>query len=82
MQFSTYLEGYDKKWSDWQNRSSREFTNLYEGNYRFIVRAKNIYGKVSEEVLMEFSIKPPFERSFTAYMIYVLLSLIVITLIG
>ena len=34
------MEGYDENWSDWQLRTSSDFTNLNEGDYVFKVRAK------------------------------------------
>jgi len=68
--FSTYLQGYDEKWSDWQLRTSRDYTNLNEGKYIFRVRAKNIYGVVSDEVGISFKVYPPFHRSFLAFVIY------------
>lgn len=68
--FSTYLKGYDEKWSDWQLRTSREYTNLNEGDYVFRVRAKNIYGTISDEVGIGFKVLPPFHRSFVAFVFY------------
>jgi len=76
--FSTKLEGFDQKWSEWHPRHSREFTNLYEGEYTFKVKAQNIYGTISEPVEMNFTILPPWQRTFLAYVIYVLLVLVVI----
>ncbi len=68
--FSTFLNGYDKDWSEWQLRSSRDYTNLNEGDYVFKVKAKNLYGTVSEEVSVGFSVLPPFHRSVIAYILY------------
>ena len=71
--FSTYLEGYENNWSDWQPKTSREFTNLYEGDYRFKVRAKNIYGTITAEESVAFKVLPPFRRSIYAWFIYFLI---------
>lgn len=70
--FSTRLEGYEIKWSEWQSRPSREFTNLEEGNYIFSVKAKNTYGTVTKPVSVEFRVLPPWKRTITAYIIYLL----------
>ncbi len=82
--FSTYLEGYENNWSDWQPKTSREFTNLYEGDYRFKVRAKNIYGTITYEESVSFKILPPFHRSiyarFIYFLIFVMLVIVVIYL--
>jgi len=80
--FSTYLQGYDENWSEWQSRSSRDFTNLYEGEYVFKVKAKNIYGTISEEVSTSFKVQPPLQRSLIAYIFYSVIVLLMIIVIG
>ncbi len=57
-------------WSTWTNNTQVEFSNLWEGNYLFKVRAKNIYDEISEEGSYRFSILPPWYRSNTAYALY------------
>lgn len=78
--YSTYLEGNDKGWSGWDHRSTRTYTNLYEGNYSFKIRAKNIYGTISNENAMSFRVRPPFVRSTIAYGIYTFLLILFIFL--
>jgi ligand-binding sensor domain-containing protein/DNA-binding CsgD family transcriptional regulator len=80
--FSTFMQGYDEEWSDWQPRTSRDFTNLNEGDYIFKVRAKNIYGKVTEEIRIGFSVLPPFERSLIAFILYGLAIVVALLLVG
>ena len=75
MLFSTRLDGYELAWTEWQSRSSREFTNLEEGDYIFSVKAKNIYGTITEPVSIGFRVLPPFRRTIAAYVIYVLIFL-------
>ena len=48
LKFSYKLENYNEKWSDWTSDSYKDFTNLYEGSYNFMVKAKNVYGAESE----------------------------------
>jgi len=74
--FSSFLQGYDNSWTIWQLRYSRDFTNLYEGEYVFKVKSKNIYGTVSEEVSRSFKVKPPIQRTLIAYFIYGIIVLI------
>ncbi|MCX6335201.1 MAG: SpoIIE family protein phosphatase [Bacteroidia bacterium] len=81
MMFSSRLEGYDNEWTSWEHKYYQEYTNLHEGSYIFHVRAKNVYGQISEEALYSFSISPPWFRSFIAYIIYVLTSIALIWLI-
>ncbi len=70
--YSYYLENFDRTWSNWHTHTSREYTNLPEGNYVFHVKAKNIYGLESKEAMYKFSIHPPWYRTKIAYLCYVL----------
>ena len=79
--FSTYLEGHDKNWSDWNRQSSREFGNLQAGTYTFHVKAKNIYLAESPETTYSFTILPPWYRTWWAYLLYALIAAGVIYLI-
>jgi serine phosphatase RsbU (regulator of sigma subunit)/ligand-binding sensor domain-containing protein len=72
-EFQTKLEGFDSEWSKWTKASQKTFNNLTEKNYRFHVRAKNIYDKISKEDIYEFKILPPWYRSFPAYLSYFIL---------
>lgn len=80
--FSTFLQGYDKDWSEWQLRSTRDYTNLNEGDYVFLVKAKNIYGTVTEEVSIGFSVSPPFRRSLIAFILYGVAIILLLILFG
>jgi len=68
--FSTYLEGYDSEWSTWNSRTEREFTNLREGKYQFMVKARNVYNTESSIASYFFEIAPPFYRASVAYFLY------------
>ncbi|MGB5190344.1 response regulator [Robiginitalea sp.] len=70
MQYSTQLSGFDAKWSEWTLQTSREYINLPPGDYSFSVRAKNIYGEVSEAVSVPFKITPPWYKTWWAYTLY------------
>ncbi len=68
------LNGYDEKWSDWSVTNSKEYTNLPEGDYSFIVEGKNIFGKVSRSSPWRFSISPPWYRTNLAIALFILVS--------
>ncbi len=80
-QYSYLLSGYDKNWSQWNNETKKEYTNLREGNYVFKVKARNIYGIQSTIAEFKFSILPPWYRTIIAYIVYFILSVIFIILI-
>ncbi len=72
-QFQSMLEGLETGWSNWRHESNRDFTNLGFGNYRFRVRARNLYGHVSGEAAYAFTILPPWYRTWGAYGLYLAL---------
>lgn len=80
--FSSFMQGYDEDWSAWQLRTSRDYTNLDEGEYVFKVRAKNIYGTISKEVSIGFKVLPPFQRSLLAYVLYIIAFIVALILFG
>ncbi|WP_291727722.1 SpoIIE family protein phosphatase [Bernardetia sp.] len=57
--YQTKLEPLDKEWSAWTTETQDKFTNLSEGDYTFRLKAKNLYGVESEEVVFKFTIKTP-----------------------
>ncbi len=72
-QFSYKLEGYDEDWSPWSKETKKEYTSLWEGDYTFKVRSKNVYGTIGKTASYQFSILPPFYRTWWAYSIYAIL---------
>ncbi|MCB0730967.1 MAG: hypothetical protein KDC88_08040 [Ignavibacteriae bacterium] len=70
VQFQYYLKGYEDEWSAWTNETQKDYTNLFEGEYTFHVRAKDIYGRISGEDNFTFVIKPPWYRTYFAYITY------------
>lgn len=79
-QYSFMLSGFDTDWSEWTSTTGKEYTNLHEGEYTFLVKARNIYGLESEAVPYTFVILPPWYRSLVAYISYALLFLLVVVL--
>lgn len=71
VRYSYKLEGYDEEFSNWTSESKKSYTNLYEGDYTFKVKTKNIYGAESEITTYSFTILPPWYRTWWAYLIYV-----------
>ena len=51
VEYQTRLEGYEDAWSAWSPARTRTFTNLGEGRYRFVVRARDTDQLVSAPAL-------------------------------
>ena len=68
--FSTILEGYNGKWSVFDEKTDKTFTNLPEGKYVFKVKAKNIYDQISTVAEYKFKVSPPWYRTAWAYLLY------------
>jgi serine phosphatase RsbU (regulator of sigma subunit) len=73
-QFQYFLEGFDQDWSAWSKATEKDYTNLSEGEYRFRVRAKNVYQHESREAVYAFKILPPWYRTWWAYVFYAIIS--------
>lgn len=80
---STKLFGEEKKseWSKWSEKSEKEYTNLREGQYEFIVKAKTFYGIESEGTRYKFIISPPWHRTGFAYSIYGVITLFLLWIV-
>ncbi len=72
-EYQYLLEDYDKGWSNWNTETYKDYTNLPPGKYRFLVRARNIYGHIGETAVCNLHILPPFYRTWWAYLLYLLL---------
>lgn len=80
-EYSFRLKGFDAQWSQWTNRTLKEYTNLREGEYVFEVKARNIYNKESRVASFTFEVAPPFYRSIYAFGIYFLLLLVFVGMV-
>lgn len=75
LKFKYILEGFEDKWSNWDVKTYKDYTNLYEGTYTFKVKAQNIYGVESEVAEYEFSILPPWYRTVWAVILYIIVAI-------
>lgn len=71
--YQVRLEGQDDQWSPWFEEAFYDYANLWEGHYRFRVRARNLYGTLSEEADFEFRVLAPWYRTAWAWAGYILL---------
>lgn len=70
IEYSYYLKGYDKKWSEWSEKTEKEYAYLPPGTYNFQLRARNNLGNESVVYSYCFYVLPPWYRSWWAYTLY------------
>ena len=74
--YSYILEGIDKNWSIVTNNPYTEnYLNLPSGKYIFKVRSKNLNGTWGQPAILNFTITPPWYKTWWAYTLYILLGL-------
>jgi len=71
IQYQYRLEGYDDRWSPLSSKREASYGNLPEGSYIFQVKAINASGNLSE-ITYPFTIRPPWQRTLWAYLMYIL----------
>jgi ligand-binding sensor domain-containing protein len=71
-EFQVMLEGLEDVWSDWSEKSQREFTNLPPGKYLFRVRSRLSPGENGEEAAFAFEILPPWYATRIALTLFML----------
>jgi class 3 adenylate cyclase len=70
VEYQVRLEGSDNDWSAWSHETTRDYTHLSEGSYRFRVRARTPHGAASEDATLSFGVLPPWYRTWWAYFLY------------
>ncbi|NNF34111.1 MAG: hypothetical protein HKN68_08385 [Saprospiraceae bacterium] len=74
-QFRFLLKGFDDDYGAWSATPSKEYTNLKEGDYELVVQSRSFLGSITTSQPVFVKVKPPFYRSMTAKVLYVLLGL-------
>jgi len=78
-QYLYKLEGFDKTWNFIGNSRTAVFTNLDPGRYTLSVKAHNPNdGWTTEPATIAIYVKPPFWRTATAYVLYVVIAVLVL----
>ena len=79
--FSSYLEGWEKKWSPWKSSNFREFSRLSYGDYVFHIKAKcmDLEGL---ETIIKIHIPAPWYFNKYAKFIYAILTILILIMIG
>lgn len=64
------LKGFEKEWEELRNQHFKEYKNLKAGQYTFMLMAIDVYTNFSKKIEYTFEIKPPFYKTWYAYIIY------------
>jgi signal transduction histidine kinase/ligand-binding sensor domain-containing protein len=76
LRYRYFLEGYDRDWSPWSDKTSATFGNIKEGKYILKIEAAiNQFDAISQPLIYSFRVLPPLWRSPWAYAIYVILAI-------
>lgn len=73
IEYSCYLEGYDRRWSEWNSKTEKEYTYLPAGTYKFLVKTRSKPGAESRASSYSFVILPPWYQTWWAFAGYGLL---------
>ncbi len=58
-----------QEWSQWTEKDVKEYAGLYEGDYTFVVEARNFSGQTASTTF-HFTVLPPWWRTVFAYLVY------------
>jgi DNA-binding CsgD family transcriptional regulator len=78
IRFQYKLAGFDEKWSEWTIQNFKEYTNLPDGNYTFILRTANSDQTEPSELSFRFKVLAPWYRSAFAWIVYLVLFILLI----
>lgn len=72
IEYSYYLEGFDKRWSEFSSKTEKEYTNLPVGDYVFYIKVRNNLGNESATTGFKLSVLPPWYRTNWAFIFYII----------
>lgn len=80
-QFRYFLKGFDEEYSSWTSATTKEYTNLPDGDYEFVAQSRNYLGEIVSSQTLKLQVVPPFYRSTGAKIIYGLTGILLFLLI-
>ena len=72
--YQVRLGGFDE-WSNWTDESRKDYTRLPSGDYAFEVRARDLYGRVTQSEAFAFTVRSAWYATGWAYLFYTLIGL-------
>lgn len=73
VEYRTLLDGVDDEWTIWSRESQRVISNINPGRHVFRVQARIPGGRISEESVWAFRLRPPWYAGIPARLVYALL---------
>jgi ligand-binding sensor domain-containing protein/signal transduction histidine kinase len=70
VRYQYFLDGFDENWSSITDQPEATYNNLPPGKYTFKAKAANSEGYWSKELNYSFVIRPPWWRTWWAYLAY------------
>ena len=70
IEYQYMLEGLNEDWIVPTKKLSATYTNLWEGDYTFLLRAQNEEGIWSDPLRYNFTVLPPWYRTWWAYLVF------------
>jgi ligand-binding sensor domain-containing protein len=80
--FRYCLQGFDEGYGEWTQATTKEYTNLTEGEYAFSVQTRNGLGQIITSQPLFLKVEPPFYRSLPARMVYVALGVLSLLMVS
>jgi ligand-binding sensor domain-containing protein/DNA-binding CsgD family transcriptional regulator len=81
-QFRYFLQGFDEKYGEWTSAPVKEYTNLREGEYAFVVQTRNDLGEIVTSQPLLLKVRPPFHRRLLVRVFYVILGISALLLVS
>ena len=73
--YQVRLDGFDDRWSDWTEETRKDYTNLSGGDYTFQVRARDVYGRVTQADAFALVVRSAWYLTGWAYVLYLMAGL-------
>ncbi len=78
LEYSCYLEGFDRNWSEWTKKTEKDYTNLPAGSYRFNIKSRNNLNTESPVCSYAFRIQPPWYNNVWAWCVYAIVFILLL----
>ncbi|HMW36647.1 MAG TPA: histidine kinase dimerization/phospho-acceptor domain-containing protein, partial [bacterium] len=79
-QFQTRIIGLNEQWESWGSDPVRLYERIPAGKYRFEVRARDHFGRISEITGADFVVNPPWYLARTMLMLFALVAIALVWL--